>query len=122
MSDPKDQLITSSSGEHGDLPEKLRQISAALWEAAETRNFQSMQALLEQREAVLSQLAPSRELTAKERRELMAVQAAERYLIRQLSSEAEFLERRLRAVGARRSAAKGYRSPSKKSSRLMGTG
>ncbi len=102
-------LHADDSGKHGDLPEQLRRISAALWEAAMRRDFESMNTLLLDRDSLLESLVPNESLSDQQRRELIAVQAADRYLIRQLASEIALLETRLKAIDVRRAAARSYR-------------
>ncbi|MCL4304961.1 hypothetical protein KJZ99_03550 [bacterium] len=111
-------LHADDSGNHGDLPEQLRRISAALWEAAMRRDFESMNTFLLDRDFLLEKLVPSESLSDQHRRELLAVQAADRYLIRQLSSEIALLETRLKAIDARRAAARGYRPNAKTQLRI----
>ena len=105
-----------------DLPEQLRQISAALWDAANRRDFAELERLLNEREAALSELREETMLTPQQRRELTAVQAADRYLIRQLANELAWLEKRLTSVGQRRRAVHGYRSVQGNATRVSRTG
>lgn len=105
-----------------DLPEQLRQICDALWAAADRKDHKAMQELLDRREELLHSLPRSEDLTDRERRELLALQAADKYLMRQLAGELSWLEKRLQGVSLRRTAAHGYRSPSQSKSHLARTG
>lgn len=98
-----------------DLLEQLRQMSGALWDAAQRKAVAKVDELLEQREGVLQAVAALKPLSEAQRRALLAIQAADKYLMRQLENELNFLDRRLAGVARRRGAAAGYRreSPAK---------
>ncbi|MBK6766373.1 MAG: hypothetical protein IPG71_08670 [bacterium] len=105
-----------------DLPEQLRQICDALWAAADRKDIAAMHKLVDRREELLKALPPSAELTDRERRELLALQAADKYLLRQLAGELSWLEKRLQGVALRRSAALRYRGNGGTRSHLSRTG
>lgn len=105
-----------------DLPEQLRQICGALWAASERKDRGEMNRLLDRREILLSTLTKATELSDRERRELLALQAADKYLMRQLSTELDWLEKRLKGVAMRKSATQSYHVKPAARSHLTRTG
>lgn len=105
-----------------DLPEQLRQICDALWAASERKDRDEMNSLLDRRETLMSTLSKETVLSDRERRELLAVQAADKYLMRQLSTELEWLEKRLNGLAMRKTATRGYRTKAPARSHLTRTG
>lgn len=120
MTDRSEQLITKSPN-GVDLPENLRQISAALWEAVERHDLNSASQLLDQRQTMIEQLAAGK-ISDDMMRELRAMQAANRYLTHELQQELNALSRRLSGIQKRRTAFSGYRKSSTKSSHVQRTG
>ena len=94
--------------ETANLLEKLRQVSAALWNAPGGPSSEQFANLLATRETIITQLSPRAKLTAEQRREVSAILAGDRYLMQQMSNESAFIERRLQAIALRRRAANGY--------------
>lgn len=117
-----EKLNTNSSKYADDLPEKLRQISDALWDSAQRKDFEQMNLLLDKRQEILEVMSESKPLNDLQRRELTALSAADKYLMRQLSNELEWLDRRLTGVSKRRSAAAGYRTKTNGKTFLNRTG
>ncbi len=122
MSEFSEQPTTNLRQSSDDLPGKLRQISDALWDAAQRKDLNEVNALLDSRQEVLEALVVAKPLDDRQRRELMAIQAADKYLMRQLDNELAWLDRRLKGVNLRRSAATGYRSNSPRKTHLTRTG
>lgn len=122
MSDFSEQHTTNVRQSSDDLPAKLRQISDALWDAAQRKDLKEVNALLDNRQEVLEALAETKPLDDRQRRELMAIQAADKYLMRQLDNELAWLDRRLNGITLRRSAASGYRSHGQRKTHMTRTG
>ena len=122
MSEFSEQPTTNLSPSSDDLPGKLRQISDALWDAAQRKDLNEVNALLDSRQEVLEALVVAKPLDDRQRRELMAIQAADKYLMRQLDNELAWLDRRLKGVNLRRSAATGYRANSPRKTHMTRTG
>jgi hypothetical protein len=122
MNEFSEQPTTNPEMSSDDLPRKLRQISDALWEAAQRKDLNEVNLLLDARQEILAALAEAKPLDDRQRRELMAIRAADKYLIRQLDNELEWLDRRLRGVSQRRTAAAGYRVSGPHKTHLTRTG
>lgn len=122
MKKTSEQRVTNLIECTEDLPQMLRQISDALWEAAQRKDLKSVNALLDQRQEVLQKLTDIRPLSDRQRRELMAIRAADKYLMRQLDNELEWLNRRLEGLSHRRQAAAGYRNVSSHKTHMTRTG
>ncbi len=122
MSDFSEQPTTNLRQSSDGLPGKLRQISDALWDAAQRKDLNEVNALLDSRQVILEALADAKPLDDRQRRELMAIQAADKYLMRQLDNELAWLDRRLNGVSLRRTAATGYRASSPRKTHLTRTG
>jgi len=120
MTERSEQLITKSPN-GVNLPDNLRQISAALWEAVERHDLNSASLLLDQRQTLIEQLA-SGKISDDLMRELRAMQAANRYLTHELQQELNALSRRLNGIQKRRAAFSGYRNRSSKPSHVQRTG
>lgn len=92
-----------------DLSRELRQISDALWNAADLRNMTELERLLDRRQIVLEGLSQRDGLSDKVKRELLALQASDKYLQRQLDAELLSIGKRLTAVRCRKRAISGYK-------------
>lgn len=122
MSDTLEQPVSNFRPSSEDLPGKLRQISDALWDAAQRKDLIEVNALLDSRQQILETLANAKPLSDRQRRELMAIQAADKYLMRQLENELAWLDRRLSGVNKRRAAATGYRVNGPRRTHMTRTG
>lgn len=105
-----------------NLPEQLRQISGALWTAAQHGNLNEVNSLLDRRQVILESLVSEKPMGNQLRRDLMAVQSADKYLMRQLNNELEWLDRRLDGVNQRRTAMAGYRTSKAKKTHITRIG
>jgi ElaB/YqjD/DUF883 family membrane-anchored ribosome-binding protein len=117
-----EQHIAKISLTSDDLLEQLRQISDALWDAVGNKATGKIDELLAQREEALNSVALLKPLTEAQRRTLMAIQSADKYLMRQLENELNLLDHRLSGVVRRKGAAAGYRRETPAKSYVTRTG
>ena len=117
-----EQHTAKTSRKSDDLLEKLRQISDALWDAAQKREVGRLDELLNRRENTLQEVNCLKPLNEAQRRTLLAIQAADKYVMRQLENELNVLDRRLAGVNRRKGAAAGYRNGKTAKSYVSRTG
>ncbi len=117
-----DKPITKVHQSSDDLLENLRQISDALWDAAQRRDITEINALLTKRDALFAAVDDCKPLSDRVRRDLAAIRAADKYIMRQLESELEWLERRLQGVVRRRRAGANYRTGTRQKNFVTRTG
>lgn len=117
-----DKPITKAQESSDDLLENLRQISDALWDAAQRRDLIAINALLTKRDSLFEEANISQPLPGQLRQDLSAIRAADKYIMRQLESELEWLDRRLQGVARRRKAGANYRAGTRPKNYVTRTG
>ncbi len=122
MMSKEGQHTTNSIGPSEDLFDQLRQISDALWDAAQRTSLPEVNSLLDLRQSIIEKIAELKPLEDAQSREVKAIIASDKYLVRQLNTELSWLERRLKGLGQRREAAAGYRTLSTQKSYVTRSG